>query len=67
MTKSELIKKIEEICEVENCDVSNAIDIVMEKNSITNTELIALFCKGKNNIDDGINAMNNVPRKMIIV
>ncbi|MBV7275147.1 hypothetical protein I6U48_19795 [Clostridium sp. PL3] len=60
MTKLEFIKKIEEICLAENCNISNAIDIVMRENRITNEEFIALFCKGKSNIDDSIGNMSNI-------
>ena len=67
MTKSEFIKRIEEICQVENCNISNAIDIVMQENNITNSEFAALFCKGKNNIDDGIDTINNTRRRVTML
>lgn len=57
MTKLEFIKKVEEICLMENCSISNAIDVVMHENRITNTEFIALFCKGKSSIDDDTHIM----------
>ncbi|AKN31894.1 hypothetical protein Ccar_13910 [Clostridium carboxidivorans P7] len=63
MTKLEFINKIEEICLIENCSISDAIDTIMHENRITNTEFIALFCKGKNSIDD----TNIIPKKINIV
>ncbi|MEY8764776.1 MULTISPECIES: hypothetical protein [Clostridium] len=50
MTKSEFLKKAEEICLRDDCSISNAIDAVIYENKITNAEFIALFCKGKSSI-----------------